>query len=209
MLVAPSVLTCDFKKLGDEIKRIVDADYIHLDIMDGHFVPNISFGPHIAKQISNLTDQPLDVHLMVTDPIKWIDSFHFSNTKFITIHVEANDVDQCLKYIREKQIKTGISIKPNTDVSKIKPYLKDIDLVLVMTVEPGFGGQSFKKEMMKKVEELKNDREKNHYHFIIEVDGGINDQTIDVCKKSGVDMVVAGSYVFNHENSKKAILSLK
>jgi ribulose-phosphate 3-epimerase len=209
MLVAPSILTANFTKLNEEIDKIQTADYVHLDIMDGHFVPNISFGPHITRSINHLSHIPLDVHLMVTDPLYWIDQFALDKTEYITIHVEANDAEEALKKIRDKGIKTGISIKPNTKVYDIVPFLNDIDLVLVMTVEPGFGGQSFMADMMDKVKELVELRKQKKLHFIIEVDGGISNQTIDICKDSGVDMVVAGSYVFNHKSPKEAIESLK
>ena len=209
MLVAPSILTANFTRLHEDIDKIQTADYIHLDIMDGHFVPNISFGPHISRNINHITNIPLDVHLMVTDPLYWVDQFALEKVEFITIHIEANDTEETLKKIKEKGIKTGISIKPNTKVYDIVPFLNDIDLVLVMTVEPGFGGQSFMEDMMDKVKELVELRKQKKLHFIIEVDGGISDQTIDVCKNSGVDMVVAGSYVFNHKSPKEAIENLK
>ena len=209
MLVAPSILTADFTNLASEIDKISTADYIHLDIMDGHFVPNISFGPHISRKISKLSKIDLDVHLMVTDPLFWIEQFAFSNTRYITIHEEANQVSETIKKIKEQGIKVGISIKPNTSVYRIVPLLKEVDLVLVMTVEPGFGGQSFMENMMVKVKELVKLRNEKKLNYIIEVDGGISDKTIDLCKSSGVDMVVAGSYVFNHEDAKKAIESLK
>ncbi len=209
MLVAPSILTADFTNLASEIDKISTADYIHLDIMDGHFVPNISFGPHISRKISKLSKIDLDVHLMVTDPLFWIEQFAFSSTRYITIHEEANQVSETIKKIKEQGIKVGISIKPNTSVYRIVPLLKEVDLVLVMTVEPGFGGQSFMENMMVKVKELVKLRNEKKLNYIIEVDGGISDKTIDLCKSSGVDMVVAGSYVFNHEDAKKAIESLK
>jgi len=209
MLVAPSILTANFTRLHEDIDKIQTADYIHLDIMDGHFVPNISFGPHISRNINHITNIPLDVHLMVTDPLYWVDQFALEKVEFITIHIEANDTEETLKKIKEKGIKTGISIKPNTKVYDIVPFLNDIDLVLVMTVEPGFGGQSFMEDMMDKVKELVELRKQKKLHFIIEVDGGISNQTIDVCKNSGVDMVVAGSYVFNHKSPKEAIENLK
>jgi ribulose-phosphate 3-epimerase len=209
MLVAPSILTADFTKLKEEINKIDKADFIHLDVMDGHFVPNISFGPHISRTISHMTHLDLDIHLMVTDPLFWIEQFSFLNTRYITIHEEANQVLESIKKIKSQGIKVGISIKPGTSVFSIVPLLKDVDLVLVMTVEPGFGGQSFMENMMVKVKELVKLREDKGLHYLIEVDGGISDKTIDICKKSGVDVVVAGSYVFNHKNPNQAIESLK
>ncbi|MCD4826812.1 MAG: ribulose-phosphate 3-epimerase [Acholeplasmataceae bacterium] len=209
MLIAPSILTANFAKLEEELIKIETADKIHLDVMDGHFVPNISFGPHIARSISKVSKLPLDIHLMVTDPLFWIDQFVFSNTEYLTIHVEANDVKETIKKIKQANVKVGISLKPKTKVYDIIPYLSQCDLVLVMTVEPGFGGQSFMTEMMDKVVELVKLREEKGLDFLIEVDGGISDQTIDICKKSGVDMAVAGSYIFNHKDPIEAIKSLK
>lgn len=209
MKIAPSVLTADFTDLENELKSIKTADYLHLDIMDGHFVPNISFGPAISKMISKKTNLPLDIHLMVTNPYQWIDAFTFKNTKYITIHVESNDVRNTIDKIKSNHIKLGLSVKPKTKVDELLPYISEVDLVLVMTVEPGFGGQSFMHNMMDKVKELVEIRKKFNLSFEIEVDGGINDQTIEIARLSGVDVCVAGSYLFNLKDRKKGILSLK
>ncbi len=209
MLVSPSVLTADFTNLKNEIDQITSADYIHIDIMDGHFVPNISFGPSITKSINEITDNKLDVHLMVSEPLKWIDQFSLSNVEFITVHVESNNYYKAIDQIKKNGKKVGISIKPYTPIDEIIGVFDQVDLVLVMTVEPGFGGQSFMTDMLEKVKKIKNIRDNNDHQFIIEVDGGVNNKTIDLCKKAGVDMVVAGSYVFNKENKKKAIDSLR
>ena len=209
MKIAPSVLTADFTDLENELKSIKTADYLHLDIMDGHFVPNISFGPAISKMISKKTNLPLDIHLMVTNPYQWIDAFTFKNTKYITIHVESNDVRKTMDKIKSNHIKLGLSIKPKTKVDELLPYINEVDLVLVMTVEPGFGGQSFMHDMMDKVKELVEIRKKFNLSFEIEVDGGINDQTIEIARLSGVDVCVAGSYLFNLKDRQKGILSLK
>lgn len=209
MKIAPSVLTADFTDLENELKSIETADYLHLDIMDGHFVPNISFGPAISKMISKKTNLPLDIHLMVTNPYQWIDVFTFKNTKYITIHVESNDVRKTMDKIKSNHIKLGLSVKPKTKVDELLPYISEVDLVLVMTVEPGFGGQSFMHDMMDKVKELVEIRKKFNLSFEIEVDGGINDQTIEIARLSGVDVCVAGSYLFTLKDRQKGILSLK
>jgi ribulose-phosphate 3-epimerase len=209
MKIAPSVLTADFTDLENELKSIETADYLHLDIMDGHFVPNISFGPAISKMISQKTNLPLDIHLMVTDPYQWIDGFTYKNTKYITIHVESNDVRKTMDKIKSNHVKLGLSVKPKTSIDELMPFIHEVDLVLVMTVEPGFGGQSFMHDMMDKVKELVEIRKKYNLSFEIEVDGGISDQTIEIARLSGVDVCVAGSYLFNLKDRKKGILSLK
>lgn len=209
MKIAPSVLTADFTNLESELNSIKTSDYIHLDIMDGHFVPNISFGPAISKQIEELTHLPIDVHLMVTDPLFWIPKFVFPQTKFITIHVEANHVQEAVLAIQKERVGVGIAIKPKTPVRAIIPYINDVALVLVMTVEPGFGGQSFMIEMMDKVRELVKIRKENGLHFAIEIDGGVNLETVKIAKEAGVDIVVAGSYLFDQKNREQAIEALK
>jgi len=209
MKIAPSVLTANFTNLEQEIKSIQTADYIHLDIMDGHFVPNISFGPAISKQIEAVTHLPIDVHLMVTDPLRWIPQFVFPQTKFITIHIESNHVQESVLAIQKEHVGVGIAIKPKTPVRAIIPYLNDVSLILVMTVEPGFGGQSFMGDMMDKVRELVKLRKENGLNFVIEIDGGVNDETAKIAKESGVDIVVAGSYLFNMEDRAKGIEVLK
>lgn len=209
MKIAPSVLTADFTNLVAELKSIDTADYLHIDIMDGHFVPNISFGSTITKQISQISPLPLDIHLMVTAPLKWIDQFAASNPKFITIHTEANRVKETIKSIESHRIGVGLSIKPKTPVSDLMPYIDHVNLVLVMTVEPGFGGQTFIMETLDKVKELVKYRRANGLSFVIEVDGGINKDNIKLCRDAGVDISVAGSYLFNQKDRQQAILSLR
>ena len=209
MKIAPSILTADFTKLGLELKSISSADYIHIDIMDGNFVPNISFGPAINKQIAAITEIPLDVHLMVMDPLKWIDEFSVPNVEFITVHYEANNYKKALEQIRRNQIKTGLSIKPKTKLEEIYEELKDIDMVLIMSVEPGFGGQKFMEDQLEKVRKLVKYREENNLKFLIEIDGGINGETYMKAKAAGVDIAVAGSYVFNNKDRNHIIESMR
>jgi len=209
MKIAPSVLTADFTNLKNELDSISSADLLHLDIMDGHFVPNISFGPAITKQIALNTELALDIHLMVTDPLNWILGFALPQTKYITIHIESNDVDETIKVIKKHQIGLGLSVKPQTSINTLTPYLKDVDLVLVMTVEPGFGGQSFIESSLDKVRELVKIREQEGLTFEIEVDGGINLETAKKCQLAGVDIAVAGSYLFNMKDRKKGMEGLR
>lgn len=208
MKIAPSILTANFNHLKAEIDSVMSADLLHIDIMDGHFVPNISFGPAITKSVSKLSKIPLDVHLMVEKPCDWIEAFHFENTKYITVHYESKAFNQALQMIRERGLKAGLSIKPKTDVSVLIPYLYHIDLVLIMTVEPGFGGQRFIEDMLKKVRFLKDYKTKYNLYFEIEVDGGINDKTILDAKASGVDICVVGSHLFNQKDRDKGIRDL-
>lgn len=209
MKIAPSILTADFTKLKDEINSISEADFIHIDIMDGNFVPNISFGPLINKQIAKITKIPLDVHLMVLDPIKWIDEFSVEGVRFITVHYESNDYLEALNMIRENKIKTGLSIKPKTKVEDIYKHLKDIDLLLIMSVEPGFGGQKFMEDQLIKVRKLVEYRKENNLDFVIEIDGGVNEETYNKCIEAGVDIAVAGSYVFNAKNRNEIIRNMR
>ena len=209
MKIAPSVLTADFTNLKEELMSIQSADYIHLDIMDGHFVPNISFGPAISKSIEEQTHLPLDVHLMVTDPLQWVPKFSFPQVKFITVHIEANHIQETVLAIKKEHIGVGIALKPKTPVRSIMSYLNDVSLVLVMTVEPGFGGQSFMVDMMDKVRELVKIRKEQGLNFVIEIDGGVNEETVKIAKEAGVDIVVAGSYLFNMEDRQKGMETLR
>lgn len=210
MKVAPSILTADFLNLKQELKSIETADRFHIDIMDGNFVPNISFGPYITKLTNGSTTVPLDIHLMVDWPDFWIDKFNLSNTYNITFHFEAkSDVSKTIAKIKETGKKVGISIKPKTEVKEIHALLKEIDLVLVMSVEPGFGGQKFIESALDKIKELKAYREKHRLNFEIEVDGGVDSSNIEKIKEAGADIVVAGSFIFNQTDRKAAINSLK
>lgn len=203
MKIAPSILSLDYSKFKEQLDILNNnVEYIHFDVMDGHFVPNISFGSIILDTFNKNSDLIMDVHLMISDPMKYTDDFIKAGADIITFHVEAlnNDINKCkelIKYIHFKGIKAGISVKPNTDVKIIDSLLNILDLVLIMSVEPGFGGQKFIESSLDKVKYLKSVKESNNYNYIIEIDGGINDQTAIKAKEAGVELAVAGSYLFN------------
>lgn len=209
MLIAPSILTADFNRLESEIQSIKTADYLHLDVMDGHFVPNISFGPHVLSGLKKITNIPLDTHLMITNPLDYIDLFVEIGSSFITVHVEANKVQESINRIKASGVKAGITLKPKTKLEMLYPYLDQVDLVLIMSVEPGFGGQKFMVDQLEKVRELVRLREIYHYHYMIEIDGGINGDTAKLAKEAGVDIAVVGSYVFNSKQRDEVIGSLR
>jgi ribulose-phosphate 3-epimerase len=206
-IIAPSILSADFSKLGQEVKDVEKggADWIHVDVMDGHFVPNITIGPLAVKGIRPVTKLPLDVHLMIKEPEKYIESFAKAGSDIITFHSEIEeDPKEVIKLIRYYKRKVGISIKPKTDVKNIEGLLSMVDMVLVMTVEPGFGGQDFIFDCLKKIEELRKIFKKD-----IEVDGGINDMTAREVIKAGANVLVAGSYVFSAKDYGAAIDKLR
>ena len=186
------------------------ADYMHLDVMDGAFVPNITFGAPVIKAVKGLTQVPFDVHLMIDNPYDYIDDFVNAGADIITFHVESkSDISATIDKINATGVKSGLVIKPNTPASAVFPYLKDIYMVLIMTVEPGFGGQSFMADMLPKVAEIKAEAEKQGVDILIEADGGINEKTIQQCAKAGIDVCVSGTGVFKADDPKKAIENLK
>ncbi len=208
--VAPSILSADFSCLGADIVSVDEAgaDLIHMDVMDGHFVPNLTFGPMIVRDVRRFTNKPLDVHLMVEKPSGMIDAFAKAGADMITVHLEcAEKPEDLIAQIKKHKIKAGISIKPNTKVADVIPYIPMVDLILVMSVEPGAGGQAFMENAIQKISELKCLIGKKK--VLVSVDGGINHITAPACILAGVDILVAGNYVFGNDDRAEAIRSLK
>lgn len=211
--IAPSILSADFSILREEV-RIVEqagADWLHVDVMDGHFVPNISFGPVIVDAIRSHTSLPFDVHLMITDPDRYIKAFAASGADMISVHQEASvHLHRTVHLIKEQNVKAGVAINPATPVSAIEPILPDIDLVLIMTVNPGFGGQSLITSTLPKIQQVRQlCEEKGLTHVEIEVDGGVNQQNAPEVIRYGATILVAGSAIFNMEDRSRALQALK
>ena len=213
-IAAPSILSADFSKLLEEVKDVSSAKFLHIDVMDGHFVPNITIGPLIVKSIKGKVDMVFDCHLMISDPKKYTESFVKSGADIITFHYEAlnskEEILDSIDYIHSFKIHAGISIKPNTSVDVLDDeILSKVDLVLVMSVEPGFGGQKFMENSLPKIKKLRELKDKFKYNYIIEVDGGINKETAVLVKEAGVEAIVAGTYVFKSPNRKETIKELE
>jgi ribulose-phosphate 3-epimerase len=210
--IAPSILSADFSKLGEEIKEVekAGADYIHVDVMDGHFVPNITIGPLIVEAIRPVTNLPLDVHLMIENPDQYIDQFVDSGADIITVHYEAcTHLHRTIMHIKEKGVKAGLVINPATPVELIRPILPELDLLLFMTVNPGFGGQSFIPSVLDQIKQADQWRKDMQLDLEFEVDGGINTETAAWCKEAGIDVFVAGSFIFNKTDRQEAINQLR
>jgi ribulose-phosphate 3-epimerase len=210
--IAPSILSADFSKLGEEILAVEKggADYIHIDVMDGHFVPNITIGPLIVDAIRPITKLPLDVHLMIENPDQYIEAFAKAGADYITVHVEASrHLHRTIQNIKSYGVKAGVVLNPATPVESIQHIIADIDMVLLMSVNPGFGGQKFIPEVLPKIRKVKEMAEQKGLDIEIEIDGGVNSETAKLCMEAGANVLVAGSAIYNEEDYAKAISLLR
>ena len=210
--IAPSILSADFAELGRDIRRIATADYVHFDVMDGRFVPNISIGLPVLKSIRPVTSLPIDVHLMIEEPSLYAGRFCDAGADLVTMHVEADTEERlhaAIRLIREKGKRAGIVLKPATPAEAALPYLEEVDILLVMTVEPGFGGQKFMADMMPKVTTLRKWIDARNPACELEVDGGVDPETAKVCVAAGANVLVAGSSVYKAENIPERIAQLR
>lgn len=210
--ISPSILSCDFSHLAHEIEKTAaaGADYVHIDVMDGAFVPNITIGPVIVSSIRGVSDIPFDVHLMINDPLRYIDDFVKAGADIITIHVEScQNVEKTLRYIRSKGVKASLSIKPKTDPELLRPYLPLCDMILIMSVEPGFGGQSFIPETLENMKSVRQMLDQGGFTAELEVDGGITAANAALVTAAGCDVLVAGSAVYKKPDIAKAIADIR
>lgn len=212
MKIAPSLLSADFTRLAEEIKAVErgGADMLHLDVMDGRFVGNITFGPMIVEAVNRLTELPLDTHLMIVEPEKYIDAFRKAGSDYITVHIEtAENLADTLNYIKQLGAGAGLSLNPETPLETLKPYLSSIDLLLLMSVHPGFSGQAFIPESLDRIRKIAGMREESSARFLISVDGGVEMENAGDIASAGADILVAGSSIFHTESPEKAIVNLK
>lgn len=209
-IISPSILSADFAHLAEDVKKVHNAQWLHVDVMDGHFVPNISIGVPVVECVRKVTNHFLDVHLMISDPLFYVEAFAKAGADLICFHAESNsDIKQTIQEIKFFGKKVGVAIKPKTKAAILEPFISDLDMILIMTVEPGFGGQSFMEDQLDKIAQVAQMAKEKNSSLLIQVDGGINIETGELCVRKGADVLVAGSFVFGNENPAQIVEELK